>query len=172
MKATGKTVLLIFAAATVFFSSSCIRENTPEGADLQPGDRIPEFSVTMSDGSVAGTETLGGKVSLIVFFHTGCPDCREELPVIQKIYDNYSPGVNVCCISREESATDIASYWDEAGFTMPYSAQEDRRIYSLFARTGVPRVYVVTPDLMISSVYDDSPVATYSQLAADIASCM
>ena len=52
--------------------SACIRDRIPEGADLRPGDRLPWFSVTMDDGSVLSTGDLAGKVSVIVFFHTGC----------------------------------------------------------------------------------------------------
>ena len=71
--------------------SACIRDRIPEGADLRPGDRLPWFSVTMDDGSVLSTGDLAGKVSVIVFFHTGCPDCQAELPVIQRIHDEFSP---------------------------------------------------------------------------------
>ena len=103
--------------------SACIRDRIPEGADLRPGDRLPWFSVTMDDGSVLSTGDLAGKVSVIVFFHTGCPDCQAELPVIQRIHDEFSPEAAVLCISREEDAADIAEYWAENGLTLPYSAQ-------------------------------------------------
>ena len=75
--------------------SACIRDRIPEGADLRPGDRLPWFSVTMDDGSVLSTGDLAGKVSVIVFFHTGCPDCQAELPVIQRIHDEFSPERNI-----------------------------------------------------------------------------
>ena len=154
-----KTVLIL--AVLVLAVSACIRDKIPEGAELGPGDRLPEFSVILDDGSVVSTGDLSGKVSVIVFFHTGCPDCQAELPVIQRIHDEFSP-------DREEDAADIAEYWAENGLTLPYSAQKDRTVYSLFARMGVPRVYVSSGDLVIHSVYDDSPVATYEDLAADI----
>ena len=161
-----KTVLIL--AALMLAVSACIRDKIPEGAELGPGDRLPEFSVILDDGSVVSTGDLSGKVSVIVFFHTGCPDCQAELPVIQRIHDKFSPEAAVLCISREEDASDIAEYWAENGLTLPYSAQKDRTVYSLFARMGVPRVYVSSGDLVIHSVYDDSPVATYADLAADI----
>ena len=89
--------------------SACIRDRIPEGADLRPGDSLPWFSVTMDDGSVLSTGDLAGKVSVIVFFHTGCPDCQAELPVIQRIHDEFSPEAAVLCISREEDAADTDS---------------------------------------------------------------
>ena len=161
-----KTVLIL--AVLVLAVSACIRDKIPEGAELGPGDRLPEFSVILDDGSVVSTGDLSGKVSVIVFFHTGCPDCQAELPVIQRIHDEFSPEAAVLCISREEDAADIAEYWAGNGLTLPYSAQKDRTVYSLFASEGVPRVYVSSGGLIIHSIYDDSPVATYENLVSDI----
>lgn len=159
---------LITAAVVV----SCIRDEAPEGAELAVGDSLPDFSVTMSDGSSFSTSDLEGKVSLIMFFHTGCPDCRAELPVVQSIYEKYGQEIGICCISREEGAAEIEEYWQSAGLTLPWSAQEDRSIYSLFATYGVPRIYISDRNLTIYSVYDDDPLATRSQLAADIEACL
>ena len=155
------------AAAIVLLFVSCIREGRP-GGDIVPGDRLPDFVVEMNDGSLVSTASLEGSVSLIVFFNTGCPDCREELPVIQRIYDDFGAEVRTVCISREQGSAGIEAYWRENGLTLPYSAQEDREVYELFAGSGVPRVYVSSPDLVVRKVYDDDPIAGYDELAADI----
>jgi hypothetical protein len=39
---------------------------------------------------------------------------------------------------------------------MPYSAQNDRKIYELFAKTRVPRVYICN-DGVIKAVFTDQP---------------
>lgn len=149
--------------------ASCIGEDMEEGTiDLQPGDSLPAFSVVMADGQTVTSGSLQGETSLIVFFHTGCPDCRKELPVLQQIYTDYGQRIRMVCISREESAAEVARYWDENGLTLPYSAQEDRTVYYLFAKSGIPRVYVVDKESVIRSVFTDNPLASYEELAAAI----
>ena len=111
-------------AAAFVLLASCIREGRP-GGDIAPGDRLPDFVVEMNDGSLVSTASLEGSVSLIMFFNTGCPDCREELPAVQRIYDDFGPCVRIVCISREEGRAGIEAYWRENGLTLPYSAQED-----------------------------------------------
>lgn len=144
--------------------ASCIKEKT-SGNDLKPGDRLPEFSVTMSDGSLVTDKDLGEGVSCIVFFYTGCPDCQKVLPEIQKIYDEYSAhGVSFALISREETYDTVLPYWQKNGFTMPFSAQSDRSVYELFAMTRVPRVYMVK-DGIIRNVFTDDPVPGYEMLS-------
>ena len=45
------------------------------------------------------------------------------------------------CIAREEGEADIVAYWEANHLTLPVSPQPDRRIYSLFASVGIPRVF-------------------------------
>ena len=122
---------------------------------------------TMNDGRVVTHESLRGKVSFIVFFNTGCKDCRRELPVIQQIYEHH-PHMPLIAISRAEDAASVAGYWQEQHFTFPYAAQEDRTVYHLFAKSGIPRIYVVDAELTIRSVFTDNPLAGYDELEAAI----
>lgn len=150
---------------------TCIREDVTAGEDIvEQGDWLPDFSVVLNDGSVVSRESLEGKVAVLVFFHTGCPDCQKELPVIQQLYEEYasSPKVCICAISREEGEAEVASYWQTHALTIPYSAQEDRKVYALFSTSGVPKVYVCGPDGRVVSAYSDNPIATYSELKEDV----
>lgn len=100
---------------------------------------------------------------MIVFFNTSCADCQRELPRLNAIYEDserlaeilpttvYGPG-RVVCIAREESSEDIERLWREKSLNLPYSAQPDRRIYSLFARSIIPRQYIVDPEGVVVRV--------------------
>lgn len=148
-----KRAVLIFLSIALI---SCIREN-PSGQDLKIGDSIPDFTVSMNDGTLVSGSDLRNGISMIVFFTTACPDCRETLPQVQKIYDEYcDKGVSFALISREESYDTIAGYWKSEGLTMPFSAQENRAVYELFARTRVPRVYI-SKDGIIKAIFTDQP---------------
>ncbi len=150
--------------------SGCVKEDE-SGADLRVGDELPEFEVMMSDGSVVGDDDLRGSVSVVMFFHTGCPDCQKALPVIQRIYDEYAPkNVKIAVISREENKNVIEAYWIKNGLKMPFSAQTDRSVYSKFAKTLIPRIYVNDKEGIIRYIYTDDPVPTYDDLKSAIES--
>lgn len=167
IKSWIKRISLLLLGCVLFVA--CIDDETEEGTvDLQPGERVPAFSVVMCDGQTVTSESLKGKLSLIVFFHTGCPDCREELPVLQKVYTEYGSKIRMICISREEGEAEIARYWEENQLTLPYSAQEDRAVYYLFAKSGVPRVYVTDKEGVIRRVFTDNPTASYEDLVEAI----
>lgn len=158
-----RTISYLIAVLSLF---SCIKEK-PKGADLDAGDMIPDFTVAVSDGiSLTGAQLRDG-VSCIVFFTTICPDCRETLPHVQRLYDEYADkGVRFAIISREDGYESVSMYWMEQGFTMPYSAQSDRTVYELFARSRVPRVYICR-DGVIKYIFTDQPAnPTYEVLRA------
>lgn len=119
---------------------SCITEEDTPTERIGVGDHLPAFTVVMSNGEVYDSEAEGR--SLIVFFHTSCADCRRELPRLNEQYQaGEYDGFRVVCISREEEARSIETFWQANALTLPYSAQPDRRIYSLFASSGIPRIY-------------------------------
>ena len=150
--------------------AGCINEKI-EGADLKVGDVIPDFEVVMNDGSIVSDEILKESVSVIMFFHTSCPDCQQVLPEMQKIYDEYaSNGVKIVLISREEGKDDIQSFWDENGFNMPQSAQNGRDVYLKFARERIPRVYVCEKGGIIRYMFTDNPNPSYDDIMSSLES--
>ena len=144
--------------------SGCIKEKQT-GADLKVGDRLPDFEVVMDDGTVVTDDILSETVSVVMFFHTSCPDCRQVLPQMQKVYDEYaSAGVRIVLISREDPKESVESFWLENGLKMPYSAQNDRKIYEKFAATRIPRVYVNEKGGIIRYVFTDDPNPSYDEI--------
>ena len=146
--------------------SGCIKERQT-GADLKVGDSLPDFEVMMNDGTVVTDGLLRESVSIVMFFHTSCPDCQQTLPQMQKVYDEYaSKGVRIVLISRDESRQSIESFWQEKSLKMPYSAQNDRKLYEKFARERIPRVYVSEKGGTIRHIFTDDPNPTYDNISS------
>lgn len=121
------------------------------------GDRVPLFSVEMvKDGerSTFSTAQLTGE-TVIVFFNTTCPDCQRDLPKLNQYYLKHKvdEGFQMVAISREEGEEDVAAYWKDKGLQIPYSAQNDRRIYELFASSVIPRIYFVSAQGIVTRVF-------------------
>lgn len=153
--------------------SGCISDE-PKGIALGPGDKLPEFSVEMNNGQVFSTETLRGKVPVIVFFNTSCGDCRKELPVIQQLWEVYKEDdtVKVIPVAREQSLESIEEYWVDNGLTMPFSPQDNRDVYELFAPSIIPRIYIANQEGEILYAYGDTHMASLEDLLQDIQNIM
>ncbi len=168
-----KQVTLILTILCAFLcSSGCIKDKV-EGVELKVGERLPKFSVVMSDGSQVTDESLKGSVSCVMFFHTSCPDCQRTLPVVQQVYDEYAQnGVLFALISREQTSRSVRAFWAQEKLSMPFSAQSDRTVYNKFAQSRIPRVYICDKDGIIRYIYTDDPTPTYENLNDSISSLL
>ena len=79
-----------------------------------------------------------------------------------------NPDVLLSCISRSESGSEVQAYWEKHSFTLPFSAQNDDAVFSLFASHTIPRILITDKEGIIRAVYTDDPLATYQELAKDI----
>ena len=153
--------------ALAFFLLACVRDNG-QGANLQVGDSLPLFCIQMEDGTTLKTADLLDSPSLLIFFHTSCSDCRATLPRVQKLFEEYGEQCRFVAVSREQSTPEVRAWWDANGITLPFSGQKDRSVYSLFATTRIPRVYVVDDGGIVRYSYDDNPCPEYAQLKENL----
>ena len=143
---------------------------------LVVGDQLPAFEVTMNDGSVVRTADLKGQPSVVVLFSVDCPDCRHELPEVQKLWDRSRQGeltgngkpLPIVLIARKNTVEDIEPFWKFSEFTLPYSPQPDRKVYSRFAPSRIPRIYISDASATIRVAYADTGMPTAETLAKEI----
>ncbi|MDY0153937.1 MAG: TlpA disulfide reductase family protein [Prevotella sp.] len=137
---------------------------------IHTGDSLPAFSVTSSDGAIYSDQSLKDKVAVIVFFNTNCPDCRQELPVINDVYGIYrnNQQVNFIAISRAQNTEDVAAYWMKQNFQIPYSAQSDQTVYHLFAIQDIPRIYITDRTGRVRFVSSDTDMPDAATLIGAI----
>jgi thiol-disulfide isomerase/thioredoxin len=170
---------LVLLFASLLFAGCMGEDEETAGNDLQVGDSLPSFSVVLTVNDVGdwrfsgstitvSNSSLKGKKAVIVFFNTSCPDCQEELPIVQKLYDMTKSNADIefLCISREEDEGSIRRYWSANRLTLPYSPQTDKAVFNLFAGQTIPRIYITDTSSVITSVFTDSPITTLEQLVA------
>ena len=100
----------------------------------------------------------------LIFFSIYCQDCHAALDEVQKLYDLHAGSVTVVPISRGESYHEVSSFWSENNLTMPFSAQDDRSVYSLFASGIVPRIYISDSSGHVVENFGDSYIPDYEEL--------
>ena len=148
------SIIFLFSTTLPLFSCEPVIENTePDPETIHVGDKLPFFSIKISQGDSLSTEDFLGKATALVFFHTMCGDCQRELPVVETLYQKYEKEVRFICISREQTDEEVAAYWEKHQLSIPYSAQTDRSIFSLFASSTIPRIYITDSTNTITAIF-------------------
>lgn len=178
----NKHLLWLFALLMMTACGACSSDNQAgdgneviEADSLVVGDQLPEFEVTMNDGSVVRTADLLGQPSVVVLFSVDCMDCRHQLPQIQRLWDMNQKNsviqgqrIPIVLIARECTKEDIEPFWQFAELTMPYSPQPDRHVYSLFAPRVIPRIYISDAQGIIRYMHVDIGMPTAETIVNEI----
>lgn len=102
-----------------FYTAVCLFAfaNAAMADELQAGKAFPAFSVQEFAGNTFNLSALRGKVVLVHFWATWCPECREEMPVIESFYrQHHHKGLETIAISidhknrREKAAMLMRDY--------------------------------------------------------------
>lgn len=137
----------------VIVLASCINDEDYSIGIISSGDKLPQFEAKLNDGSVFEPSKAAERPIVLIFFNTSCEDCRAELPIVQQVYEELNESATFIAIAREENAQSIEEYWKANGLTLPYSAQNDRYIYNMFAKSGIPRIYIANSSLTVCSAF-------------------
>lgn len=146
-----KIKLILFVMFCCLLPFSCIKEDETTGNIIKVNDKLPDFKLTNTSGESISTVSLKNKFSVIMFFNTNCSDCQRELPKLEKLYQYYrnNPDFELIAIARGENEDEVSSYFEKNNLTFKFFADTNREVYSLFATTTIPRVYLSDTDLIV-----------------------
>jgi thiol-disulfide isomerase/thioredoxin len=131
-------------------------KDAPDGEREQPqlkakvGEKALDFTLTGIDGAQFSLQGLKGKVLLLDFWATWCGPCKQVMPTIQKIADEYKGkdvvvfGVNTW--ERGEGAA--KKYMESKGFTYSCLLAGDELAKS-YEVPGIPTLLVIGKDGVI-----------------------
>ncbi len=95
---------------------------TPQRTDLAPAVMIQTL-----DGRTVSPAT-SGKVTLVNFWGTWCPPCRQEVPDLQRLHEHYAAqGVELVgvALSEKEGADGLRAWCQTNKLTYPQALAED-----------------------------------------------
>lgn len=127
-----------------------------EGSKLKKGQPAPDFTLQDLDGKTWKLSDLKGKkVVMIEFWATWCNICKREMPILQKVYQEYqSKGVEFFGVALDENVPGIKKVVKEKGVTYPVLVDKDTKVATEIYQLSGPIPYKVVIDLNGIIAYD------------------
>jgi thiol-disulfide isomerase/thioredoxin len=130
--------------AFVPLAMACEEGSSVDRVDI--GNPAPPYWARTIAGDSASLDGLKGRVVLLNIWATWCGPCREEIPVLQQLHEQYAArGLEVIGISVDERGEkdQIQAFAKEMGMTYPIWHDPDDRATSVFFTLGVPASYLI-----------------------------
>lgn len=165
----SKAPYLIVCILLLF--TSCLSDNSDDMENyVVVGDVIPDFVIIEDNGARFDSSTLLGKKTALLFFHTGCPDCARELPIVEKAWNELKddPDVIFIAIARGQTAEETDAYWEKHQLTIPKFNDPQRAVFELFAHSYVPRLYLINREKVVRWMGIETLNLTSSELVEKV----
>jgi cytochrome c biogenesis protein CcmG/thiol:disulfide interchange protein DsbE len=116
----------------------------PPAHALDVGAKMPEIGLTDLNGKQVSAASLAGKVVVVDFWATWCAPCKDEMPVLEKLYKKYgSKGLVVVGVSVDKDASNIKGFLKKIGVTFPVVHDANHQVSGRYQPPRMPSSYIV-----------------------------
>lgn len=135
-------VILLAALMGLLFGT---RKQETKPARALVGLDTPGLAVSDPYGKAVHLSELKGAVVFVNFWATWCPPCREEMPSIQNLYNQFRDqgGFRMVTILYRDDYQKAMAYLKDNNYDFPVVVDIDGKTAMAYGVTGVPETYIV-----------------------------
>jgi peroxiredoxin len=118
------------------------------------GDPAPVFTFPGLDGKMVSLTDYKGKVVFLNIWATWCPPCREEMPSMEKLYQQLKgEDFEILAVSVDTSgANAVAPFMKEYELSFPALLDAGGTIQNLYGTTGLPESFIIGKEGIIEKI--------------------
>ncbi|WP_397536662.1 peroxiredoxin family protein [Rummeliibacillus pycnus] len=121
--------------------------NQKEDTTSQVEYVAPDFELKTLEGETVRLSDYVGKKVIINFWATWCPPCNEEVPHMQKVYEEYkNQGVEILAVNvtnKDKGKEAVAQFVKKHGLTFEVLLDEEGLVGSTYQVLTLPTTYMI-----------------------------
>src|ERR1044071_5903517 len=114
---------------------------------LQPIKEVgptPDFTVLNTEGKKVSIKDFRGKTLFLNFWATWCVPCREEMPAMEKLYEEFKDkNFVVFAINVKDRKQEALAFVKELKITYPIAFDPEAEVAALYGAWGLPTTYII-----------------------------
>ena len=106
----------------------------------------PEIVLSALDGKKIALKDFRGKVVLLNFWASWCAPCRDEMPAMEKLYQEFKDkNFVILAVAVKDSKQDTSKFVKELNLTYPIVLDTDAKVGQEYGAWGLPATYLIGP---------------------------
>ncbi|MBD1370978.1 TlpA family protein disulfide reductase [Hazenella sp. IB182357] len=112
------------------------------------GTKAPAFTLPTLTGEQVSFDSTSSKPTIINFWTTWCAECKKEMPVFEKLYQEYGADIDFMMVNMtaEDNREQIDKYLKENRLTFPVLLDEQAKMKNAYDIPAYPTTYVIDQD--------------------------
>lgn len=111
-----------------------------------------DFTLPLFSGGELTLSSLKGNPVVINFWASWCPPCRDEAPILEKVWRLYRDrGVTFIGVAIQDTEKNALAFIEEFGITYPNGRDQGGRITIDYGVGGIPVTFFVDSEGLIVS---------------------
>lgn len=151
----GTTGPVSTAGAPTAVASAAPEEGLGPLDDQKPikGQQAPDFVLRNASGSLVKLSALRGKVVWVNFWASWCVPCKQELPNIQKLYDEKrADGLEVLAVNWQDDQETATSFFSSRDLRLPLLLDRTGSVYEQYRLQGLPDSFFIDREGKIAAL--------------------
>ena len=134
MKLRNTIIALVFSV----FAASSLASSGLEG------QAAPDFALKSSNGENLRLSEYRGNVVMINFWATWCGPCRQEMPLLDELYNRYERvGFNLLGVNIDDDSSRAMRMVEELGVDFPVLFDAQKEVSKLYEVEAMPVTVIV-----------------------------
>jgi thiol-disulfide isomerase/thioredoxin len=117
--------------------------------NLQPmkdNSPTPDFTLQDPDGKKISLKDFRGKLVFLNFWASWCVPCREEMPAMERLYQEFkNKNFVVLAVNVKDNRKDAMAFVKELKVTYPIVLDPNGDVGLLYGAFGLPTTYLIGP---------------------------
>ncbi len=118
------------------------------------GGPAPDFALKSRGGANLRLSEERGNVVMVNFWATWCGPCRQEMPLLDEIYERYrDAGFQLLGVNIDDDTTKAARMADDMGVSFPLLFDQEKLVSRLYDVRAMPVTVLIDRDGTVRHVH-------------------
>ncbi|HSR56645.1 MAG TPA: TlpA disulfide reductase family protein [Candidatus Binataceae bacterium] len=139
-------ILIVMSRGTQMLPHPATEEMTEEPPPVAAGDKAADFKLEDLTGKTVSLSSYKGKVVFLNLWATWCGPCREEMPSMETLYDEFKndPDFVMLAVSQDtKGKSAVLPYVQKNGYHFEILLDPENKVGEQYNVSGVPETFII-----------------------------